>query len=179
MKIDAIDEKSVLVELSKEDLEKRRITYEELDYANERTKNLVRNILETIRLETGKAVLSCSSLEVEVMPDSFGGCLMIFKQGKENAGVETEQTTVFFSENINNFIDSARALKNLEAKEQSDSLYRADGTFFLLVSGCCGKKRCVLSEYLDEASFDEARLNSLREYGECLIEKDALTVLSA
>ena len=42
MKIDAIDEKSVLVELSKEDLSKSEITYEELDYANERTRTFVR-----------------------------------------------------------------------------------------------------------------------------------------
>ena len=56
MKIDAIDEKSILVELSKEDLSKSEITYEELDYANERTRKLVQRILETIRLETGKTV---------------------------------------------------------------------------------------------------------------------------
>ena len=179
MKIDAIDEKSVLVELSKEDLSKSEITYEELDYANERTRTFVRKILETIRLETGRTGFESGSLEVEVMPDSFGGCLMIFKEKKESAFTEEDKTSVFFSENINDLIDCARVLKGLEAPEKSGALYCADGTFFLLLSGYPGKKRSVLSEYLEEAAFTEERLGFLKEYGKCLIESDALAVLSA
>ena len=179
MKIDAIDEKSVLVELSKEDLSKSEITYEELDYANERTRTFVRKILETIRLETGRTVFESGSLEVEVMPDSFGGCLMIFKEKKESNFAEEDKTSVFFSENINDLIDCARVLKGLEAPEKSGALYCADGTFFLLLSVCSSKKRSVLSEYLEEAAFTEERLGFLKEYGKCLIERDALAVLSA
>ena len=179
MKIDAIDEKSVLVELSKEDLSKSEITYEELDYANERTRTFVRKILEIIRLETGRTVFESGSLEVEVMPDSFGGCLMIFKEKKESAFTEEDKTSVFFSENINDLIDCARVLKGLEAAEKSGALYCADGTFFLLLSVCSSKKRSVLSEYLEEAAFTEERLGFLKEYGKCLIERDALAVLSA
>ena len=179
MKIDAIDEKSVLVELSKEDLSKSEITYEELDYANERTRTFVRKILETISIETGRTVFESGSLEVEVMPDSFGGCLMIFKEKKESAFTEEDKTSVFFSENINDLIDCARVLKGLEAAEKSGALYCADGTFFLLLSGYPGKKRSVLSEYLEEAAFTEERLGFLKEYGKCLIERDALAVLSA
>lgn len=179
MKIDAIDEKSVLVELSKEDLSKSEITYEELDYANERTRTFVRKILETIRLETGRKVFESGSLEVEVMPDSFGGCLMIFKEKKESNFAEEDKTSVFFSENINDLIDCARVLKGLEAQVESAALYCADGTFFLLLSVCSSKKRSVLSEYLEEAAFTEERLGFLKEYGKCLIERDALAVLSA
>ena len=179
MKIDAIDEKSVLVELSKEDLSKSEITYEELDYANERTRTFVRKILETIRLETGRMVFESGSLEVEVMPDSFGGCLMIFKEKKESDFAEEDKTSVFFSENINDLIDCARVLKGLEAQVESAALYCADGTFFLLLSVCSSKKRSVLSEYLEEAAFTEERLCFLKEYGKCLIERDALAVLSA
>ena len=179
MKIDAIDEKSVLVELSKEDLSKSEITYEELDYANERTRTFVRKILETIRLETGRTGFESGSLDVEVMPDSFGGCLMIFKKKNESDFTEKENTAVFFSENINDLIDCARVLKNLEAQVESGALYCADGTFFLLLSGYPGKKRSVLSEYLEEAAFTEERLGFLKEYGKCLIESDALAVLSA
>lgn len=178
MKIDAIDEKSVLVELSKEDLSKSEITYEELDYANERTRTFVRKILETIRLETGRTVFESGSLEVEVMPDSFGGCLMIFKEKKESDFAEEDKTSVFFSENINDLIDCARVLKGLEAQVESAALYCADGTFFLLLSVCSSKKRSVLSEYLEEAAFTEERLGFLKEYGKCLIERDALAVLS-
>ena len=103
---------------------------------------------------------------------------MIFKEKKESAFTEEDKTSVFFSENINDLIDCARALKGLEAAEKSGALYCADGTFFLLLSGSPGKKRSVLSEYLEEAAFTEERLGFLKEYGKCLIERDALAVLS-
>lgn len=179
MKIDAIDEKSILVELSKEDLSKSEITYEELDYANERTRKLVQRILETIRLETGKTVFENGSLEVEVMPDSFGGCLMIFKNKNGEKNAKEDKTSVFFSENINNFIDCARALGKTEEQCKSGKLFSFDGTYFLLLSGLSERKRSVLSEYLEETALTQARLAFLLEYGKCLIEKDALFVLSA
>lgn len=179
MKIDAIDEKSILVELSKEDLSKSEITYEELDYKNERTRKLVRRILETIRLETGRIVSENSTLEVEVMPDSFGGCLMIFKEKRAAEPEEADKTAVFFSKNINDFIDCARALKKMKAQQESGGLFSAEGAFFLLLPGCSREKRSVLSEYLEETAFSKAKLGFLLEYGKCLIEKDALEVLSA
>ena len=178
MKIDAFDEKSILVELSKDDLSKSEITYEQLDYSNEKTRNLVRSVLEKIRLETGRCVSDCASLEVDVMPDSFGGCLMIFKEKKQNRTEKSEETSAFKTNEINSLIDFSRRIKNEKSKIEKAELYALDGMFFLLAKKLTKEQKAVAAEYLKPLFLSEAKLLSIKEAGKCLIESRAIEVLA-
>lgn len=175
MKIDAIDEKSILVELSKEDLLKNEVTYELLDYSNEETRRLVRSVLEKIRLETGRTVSDIGSLEVDVMPDSFGGCLMIFR---ESESPETEKVSVFVTEEINDLIDFARRLKAENAMIEKTELYRFERTFVLFAEKVSAAQHAVACEYLEPLFLSEAKALSIKEACECLLKSSALKTLS-
>ncbi len=178
MKIDAIDEKSILVELSKEDLLKNKITYEQLDYSNEETRKLVRLVLEKVRLETGRMVNDIGSLEVDVMPDSFGGCLMIFKE-KETSQCKKEETeAVFITEEINDIIDLARRLKKEKAMIEKTELYRFEKTLVLFIGEVSDAQYAAVSEYLEPLIINEMKAQSIKEACECLIKSCALKTLS-
>lgn len=177
MKIDAIDEKSILVELSKEDLLKNNVTFEQLDYSNEKTRKLVRLVLEKVRLETGRCISDCGSLEVDVMPDSFGGCLMIFKEKAEKRE-KKEKVSVFFTDEINDVIDLSRNFKKSGSMIEKNELYRIDRTFVLFAFNVSNAQGAVLNEFLEPLFLSEAKLLSLKEAGECLIKGKALQKLS-
>jgi len=177
MKIDAIDENSILVELSKEDLLKSEVTYEQLDYANEETRRLVRLVLEKVRLETGRMISDGASLEVDVMPDSFGGCLMIFKE-KERPKAEEKSSFAFFTEEINDLIDLARRFKKENTVLEKSELYRLEKTFVLFAAGLSSAQNVTVSEYLEPLNLTESKTLRIKEMGECLIKSCALKVLS-
>ncbi len=178
MKIDAFDEKSILVELSKEDLSKSEMTYEQLDYSNEKTRRLVRSVLEKIRLETGRRVSDGASLEVDVMPDSFGGCLMIFKERKESRTEESEETIVFKTNEINDLIDLSRRLRKENPPIEKTELYLLDEMFFLFLKKVTPAQKAVAAEYLRPLFLSEAKLLSIKEAGKCLIKSKALETLA-
>lgn len=178
MKIDAIDEKSILVELSKEDLLKNEITYEQLDYSNEETRKLVRLVLEKIRLETGRMVNDIGSLEVDVMPDSFGGCLMIFKEKETMQRKKEETKAVFVTEEINDIIDLARRLKKEKAMIEKTELYRFEKIFVLFIGEVSAVQYAAVSEYLEPLILNETKVQSIKEACECLIKNCALKTLS-
>ena len=90
MKIDIATEKSILVELSKEDMSFYDITYEELDYSNIPTRKIIFEIIEQIKEETGKTFDFTDNLQIDVMPDSIGGCLIIFTDCTENGRAVSE-----------------------------------------------------------------------------------------
>lgn len=178
MKIDAFDEKSILVELSKEDLSKNEMTYEQLDYANEKTRKLVRSVLEKIKLETGRFVSNGTSLEVDVMPDSFGGCLMIFKESEESRTEKGGETSVFKTDEINNLIDLSRRLQKENPPIEKTELYFFDETFFLFLKKATTVQKAVAAEYLKPLFLNEAKLLSIKEAGRCLIKNKALETLA-
>lgn len=173
MKIDAIDENSILVELSKEELSKNEVTFEQLDYANEKTRALVRSVLEKIRTETGRCVSKDGALEVDVMPNSSGGCLMLFTENRAEA--QSEGTpAVFKTDEIDNLIDFSRRLKGESSRS---ALYRYSDSFFLFAPELSAFQLAVAGEYFETVKLKEEELNVLTEIGECLIQKNALAVL--
>lgn len=177
MRIDITDRKSIMVELSKDDLLKSEITYDQLDYSNPQTQKLVRSILEKIRSETGLCFSEYCSLEVDVMPDSFGGCLMIFKEG-EKARCTEEGEALFACENINDLIDCSRAAKSSFETVPNGKLYKSDDGYYLFIGECRKEFSLFLSEYLSKLSISKAAREMLLEKAECLAENGALTLFS-
>ncbi len=176
MRIDITDRKSVMVELSKDDLSKSEITYEQLDYSNAKTQQLVRSILEKIRSETGFFFGEYSSLEVEVMPDSFGGCLMIFKEG-DCSGKQESRTALFWGENISSFIDGSRVVYKSFGCLPPSKLYQRGEEYFLLVRDCPQEISALLCEYLSGTEASGTEREILLEHSTCLIDENALVVL--
>lgn len=174
MRIDITDKKSIMVELSKDDLSKSEMTYEQLDYSNPQTRKLVRRVLEKIRSETGLFVSECSSLEVEVMPDSFGGCLMFFKEAQKQ---KENEAALFFCENVSDLIDCARAAKKAFKILPKASLFQNGGSYLLFVSECGADLSAFFGEYLSKSFASETQRAALLEHSVILAKSDALALL--
>lgn len=177
MRIDITDKKSIMVELSKDDLSKSEITYEQLDYSNPQTRKLVRRILDKIRSETGLFASECSALEVEVMPDSFGGCLMFFKEAQK-ANEAQNEAALFACENISNLIDCSRAAEKAFKSLPNAALYQNEGGYLLFVAECSESLSALLCEYLSKCTASQTELAVTLEHSVCLAENDALVLLS-
>lgn len=177
MRIDITDRKSIMVELSKDDLSKSEITYDQLDYSNPKTRKLVRSILEKIRSETGLFSSEYSSLEVEVMPDSFGGCLMIFKEG-DNAEVKESEDALFVCENINDLIDCSRTADKTFDSVPDGKLYKSSSVYYLFIPACPSVILSFIGEYLSRCSLSKSAREAVLEQSVCLAESGALSLLS-
>lgn len=177
MRIDITDKKSIMVELSKDDLSKSEITYEQLDYSNPQTRKLVRRILEKIRSETGLFASECSALEVEVMPDSFGGCLMFFKE-TQKAKEPKNEAALFACKNISDLIDCSRAAKKACKSLPSAALYQNEGGYLLFVAECPEGLSALLCEYLSKCTASQMELAVTLEHSVCLAENNSLVLLS-
>ena len=177
MKIDLAGEKSVLVELSKEDMTEFNITYDDLDYSNVPTRKVLFCIMEKIRLETGKTIGQTDKLKIDVMPDSKGGCLMIFTDCAGEELVVKKEDLAFICEDINNLIDCARALKKSGLACPETSLYSSTDGYILTTSNCNNLQKKLISEFAKCERVSILDLERIREYGECIKSGNALEVL--
>lgn len=177
MKIDIAGEKSILVELSKEDMSEFNITYDDLDYSNIPTKKILFKIIEQIKLETGKAFDNTEKLQIDVMPDSSGGCLLIFTDCANNMIAIASQSYTFYTSCYDDLVDCARAFSKKITDYPDSSLYKFKDTFILHVSNCNDFQKATLFEFADYCNVDEAEKERLDEYADCIIKKDALKIL--
>ena len=76
MTIEIATERSVLVELSAEDLQILHLTYERIGVDKSETKAAWKTIVDEIRRSTGRTY-SGTDVEIDMLPSRGGGCLMI------------------------------------------------------------------------------------------------------
>lgn len=176
MRFESTCENCILAELSNEDLELLKLTYDELDYSNERVRDTLKYILDEASAETGIMLSSENEIRIDVMPDLIGGCLIIFSKEKENITTESE-TVVYESFGFNNILDCARTLKAAQCKISESALYQKEDKFRLIINGCSEKAEIILNEYLDQSECNEIEEQRTKEYWKCLIASDALKVL--
>lgn len=173
MKINLLDEKSVLVELSEEDLSKNEMTYEQLDYSNHKTRAFVEKVLESVRAETGNNVFASRSLEVDVMPSSSGGCLMVFTEAEPSG-----EANFFSAESMDAFLDFARALSSVKKTCRSNLFEGEDGRYFLELENPETAERTLALEFLEPVELSSFERRAFAEHAKCVLEGCALEALS-
>lgn len=174
MKIDLATERSVLVELSLEDLSAFDLTYDALDYKNEQTRRAVERIMECVREETGKS-FAAERLQIDVLPNRTGGCLMILTDCA--ARQQTPEPALFQSDSINALIDAARVLKKQNLPAMKSSLLRRGNTFSLLLDPASAQTVRLLSEFADYTRLNRAEIAAVSEYQQTLLAENALEIL--
>lgn len=170
------NEKCILAFLTDDDMVSFGLTYDELDYCNEKTRLALKDIMSRAKTETDFSF--CSRLRIDVMPGENDGCLILFTEidGLEEAGLPDEQT-VFECDNFNNAVDCALVLQSLGLSVPESSFYGDESFFCLIVKGADERTISLISEFMEICPGDALNAARTREAMKCLIEKDALKIL--
>ncbi len=179
MKISLVSENITVIELSPEEMIQYDFTFEKSDYSSPHTRRVLWEIIDDASRITGKTLEVSKGLEIDFLPDIKGGGLLIICEGEQEKikGHKLGESSVFQSRDISSFIDFAKCTyPNIQPK--SASLYRLGNMYRLcLTSDTKALSACSKEFYLDEITSPYC-LQSTKELWECLIESDALKVLS-
>lgn len=140
MKIEAIGDEKILVNLSSEDMKELDITYDEMDYGNIETRRVIWTILDEAGKKLGIHLYTDKRLLIEAAPDDNGGCVMMFtvtdttvKNGKNLVMKKEKETLIWQTENENIFLDALLLLKNEKEKILSATWYRYRNAYFCVL----------------------------------------------
>jgi negative regulator of genetic competence, sporulation and motility len=95
LKIEKIDEKTIRILLSAQDMEAYHITYEQMDYNDLATKRAILNIIQQVRQKANIAV-EFSKLFVEAFPNDDGGCILYVNVSDSFTAAPVERKTTSF-----------------------------------------------------------------------------------
>ncbi len=170
------NEKSVLAFLTKDDMTAYGLTYEELDYCNEKSRVVLKEILSAAKTET--AFENCSRLRIDVMPGESDGCMILFTDLEESESKNrTQEKNLFESESFDDILDCAATLGMLEMTAPESALFGDENGCRLIVRGANERVLSLIGEYLSLCISDETEIARTKETMKCLIEKNALEIL--
>ena len=178
MKISCVSETVTVIELSPKEMEKYEFNIENSDYSSPHTRKALWSIIDEASKLTGKNVEVNQGLEIDLLPDIKGGCLLIISQGtpKTKYLLSAENCSIYESSDINSFLDFAKAVKNLD-KSAEASFYYFKGVYRLILNST-HKAVHILTREFGLNSLDYLKTaDKTREAFNCLIESDALEIL--
>ncbi len=184
MKIECIGQNSMKATLTKADMERYHVTYEELSSESRATKNLILSILTRAKLQTGFDA-SSGKLLVEVYPSEDGGCIFAFTVLSTSYphAQNPENPLVFAFEEIDPLFSCCRRAKEeLLSSIRESSLYQTKGGYVLLVlpnSGCSGQISRLLLEYAKPLKSGKYVKAYYEEHAKPLIEERAVSLLAS
>ncbi len=158
------------VELTARELARFGLTYERLDYADRRTREMLRTLLRGAARVTGFARRP-GRLMIEVFPAPGRGCLIYFTQPAPGEGAEPPGVYAFASSEA-----LLAAVATLPPDAPPSELYERDGQYYLVLAARPGG---ALLEYGSALPADPARLAALREHGRLLAAPNAVNALRA
>lgn len=175
------------VTLSREDLLRFDMTYEQLDYANESTRRMMEALLhsaqEVIGFEPGQG-----RLLIEVFPAPEEGCIIYFTKLSETPEcsvahrfrlrhVSRKQPAVFRFADSGSLLDAIGILHDSGQTPPDSSLYTLAGDYRLILflkEEQQHSTRLLLQEYGREMPVTRAAMAYLREHGTLLCGSNAV-----
>ncbi len=187
MNFKVISEHKLKVILTKEELLRFDLTYEDLDYQAEHTKKLLSDILLRARSLSGFDPTD-AKLFIEVYPDSLGGCVFYFTALPDTPPDDLNEKVVprpavFFFEELDVLIEACTKLFRLYCHRiYKSSVYRMGKGYRLVVyplDNADSVTVAFLQEYgrlLGEGPLQAAYTE---EHGKPIIEGNAIDTISA
>lgn len=184
MKIEMLDQQTVKIILSYDDMSKLSITYDDMDYSDPETRFVIMELLQKIKKET-TIDLTNGKLFIEAFPYESGGCILyinvltqkISKNLKELKTVFNEPI-VFVFDNFDNVCDACiNFFQNYNHLIFKSSLYSNDNKYYMMIYSFFKldkKISSVMSEYGHSFGKGELIASHIREYGKCIIGEIAI-----
>lgn len=167
MNTQLLNENCISVELTEFEMQNYGFTYSELDYKDEKNIFALNSIFVFAKEELKMNDDARRFFQIDVFPSEKNGCLILFSLSKG--------TEIFKSECIDNFFDCAAVMKN--RIDFQNSLYKYKSCYYLLCEKIKESESMTVLEFLDSEKTELSRAR-LEEFGEKLIEENALEILS-
>lgn len=179
MKISLVSDSITVIELSPEEMTQYDFAFEKSDYSSPHTRRVLWEIIDDASRITGKEVEVSKGLEIDFLPDIKGGGLLIICQGKKDniKGHSLPGTIILESENIDSVLDFANSTPKKLRNEQS-ALYKNEDAYRLIISSDSSVFYYLANEFYLYENTEPYCEDSTLELWDCLIEKDALKILS-
>ncbi|MDR1464556.1 MAG: adaptor protein MecA [Oscillospiraceae bacterium] len=198
MRIEAVTQRKIIVELSAEDLRTLDMTYEALDYTSIETRRVIWVILDRVREATGCDIDPSGQLLIDAMPRPTGGCILFFtlrggaaepfSVGVPPQRILRKQDQLMLAyefSDVNALLDCARSCACSAAEEDGalvgDSELYTDGKRFRLLL-CPAQDIAALKNFFSEFGrlcgegiYD---ISATREHWRCLTRERALESLA-
>lgn len=135
MNFETLNDNVMLVELSKEEMEKFHITYDSLNDGSEKTQIALKRLLSGFEAE--KRLSKGEKVVVEAMPTEDGGCFFIFTftyNKKKRYRVKRNSTSfIFQAETLNDFLDYISVVKKNTSHEQICEAFKLKNNYYLFI----------------------------------------------
>ena len=160
MTFEVLNETTILVELTFEEMKKYHITYETLESNN----NALKNILNVIK--ASDKVNTSEKITIEALPVNNGGCFFILtftpKKKTRYKMKKLNTNSVFKTDNIDNLLDFVSALKEKYQKNLKYEIYKMNNAFYMQFPERSQKLNAVMGEF---GQISDVTPEKIGEYG--------------
>ena len=160
MTFEVLNETTILVELTFEEMKKHNITYETLDSNNNAIKNILNIIKASDKIDTSEKIT------VEALPVNDGGCFFILtftpKKKVRYKMRKLQNNSVFKTDNLDNLLDFVSALKEKHPKNLKYEIYKMNESFYMQIPERSQKLYAVMGEFGQISDVIPEKIN---EYG--------------
>lgn len=160
MTFEVLNETTILVELTFEEMKKHNITYETLDSNNNAIKNILNIIKASDKIDTSEKIT------VEALPVNDGGCFFILtftpKKKTRYKMRKLSGNSVFKTDNLDNLLDFVSALKEKHPKNLKYEIYKMNESFYMQIPERSQKLYAVMGEFGQISDVIPEKIN---EYG--------------
>ncbi|MDD3833108.1 MAG: adaptor protein MecA [Oscillospiraceae bacterium] len=182
MKIDLLDNGCLKILLTEEDMHDFSLSFEEMDYSNENTRNALHHILDNARREVGFD--TSNSLMIEAIPVD-GGCLLLLTPTGGKRHVRMKRVVgpyIFELDDVDTVLHLAKSVGGNTPPMFGSSLYRFDKRYRLIIYPGVPLSRemdSLFNEFGRPAGEGDIAVAYTAEHGESISVGDALGRLSA
>ena len=145
MTFEVLNETTILIELTFEEMKKYHITYDTLDSNNNAIKNILNVIKASDKIDTSEKIT------IEALPVNDGGCFFILtftpKKKVRYKMRKLSENSVFKTDNIDNLLDFVSALKVKHQKNLKYEIYKMNESFYMQIPERSQKLYAVMGEF--------------------------------
>jgi negative regulator of genetic competence, sporulation and motility len=180
--MDLLENGCLKIILTEEDLREFHLTFEDLDYNNENTRNILHQLLDTARHETGFD--SSGSLIIEALPVD-GGCMLLLTPTGGKRHVRMKRVVgpyIFELEDADTVLRLAQSVVGYTSPMFGSSLYKFDKRYRLVLYPGAPLSREIgnlLGEFARPAGEGDLAAAYTAEHGESIAVGDALNRICA
>ena len=178
--MDLLENGSLKILLSEDDMRTLELTFEDLDYNNENTRSALHHLLEVAREETGFD--TSGSLLIEALPVD-GGCLLLLTPTGSKRHVRMKRVMgpyVFEMDDVDAVLGFASSMAGRTPSMFGSSLYRFGERYRLILYPGTPLSKDInhlLMEFARPAGEGDAAAAFTAEHGHSIVVGDALHML--
>lgn len=158
MTFQVLNETTLLVEMSYEDMKKHKITYETLDHNS----SAIKKILKIVK--AGDNFNTSEKITIEALPID-NGCFFIFTFLPKKTRYKMRklhESVLFKTENLDDLLDFVSVIKEQYQKNLKYEIYKMNNAFYMKIPESNNKINAMMGEY---GCASNTNFEKISEYG--------------